>query len=325
MSDLFEEAVSVEDFALPGDDARLGRAAAAEPAPEAAVEPGPEAAVDEPQADESAVEAETTETQPGEPETDHAARVDQLERRIADKDEFIGRLSNEVGESRRLIEELAAREPAQAAVQITSDMIDTNPAYAAQLAYEQENGVAFAAAFDAWREEDPFQAAAWATSKRSEELIAERDVRHEQRLTELEQRVAPAAAATQQNEFVNRAQVVITEFPEIPKLLEDGTIGTIADEYPSIGESLAGSDPVKKAAALRQAAEIARGRLGDTLKASRQEVARQTAEAAQTVRDESFVASTTTTTSGTKPSRAEEIGAEWDAMEAPYNDGWNVS
>jgi hypothetical protein len=53
------------------------------------------------------------------------------------------------------------------------------------------------------------------------------------------------------------------------------------------------------------------------------EVGRATALEAQKVREDSFVASSTYASSG-KPSKADEIAAEWDEMERPWKDGWQL-
>lgn len=333
MSDLFDDGVSAEDFSLPGDDERMGRTAVAAPEPAAVEEtPEPEVVVDGPlrnadgtfaaKPDEAAA-AEVTQ-QPGETTGDYESRVAQLEQRLADKDEFIGRLTNEVGESRKMLEEIRDRKPEAAPVQITSDMIEANPSYAAQLAYEQDNGVAFQQALEAWKFEDPFAAATWVSGKQNEIQFAELRREQDARIAQLQAQVQPAAEASQQQLLVSKVGAVAAEFPGLDKMLEDGTIAKVAADYPTIGNDLIGSDPDRKTAALRAAAEIARGRFGDTLEATAEQVARKTAGQAQTARDEAFVASTTTTTTGTKPSRADEIGAEWDAMERPFNEGWNV-
>jgi hypothetical protein len=54
------------------------------------------------------------------------------------------------------------------------------------------------------------------------------------------------------------------------------------------------------------------------------EVGRTTALEAQRAREEAFVASATTATSGYKPSKADQYAAEWDEIDRPWVEGWQV-
>jgi hypothetical protein len=82
--------------------------------------------------------------------------------------------------------------------------------------------------------------------------------------------------------------------------------------------------PDQKIEAIRALHQVHRGRLGDTLKVQTEEIARATAEKSQQAREEAFVASATTASTGTKPSKAEEIAADWDAEKSLLAAGWNV-
>lgn len=326
MPDLFEEAVSAEDFALPGDAERLGRMAAKA---EAAAEPQTEY-VEAPAAAEPA-EAEPVADAPAEgtPPSDETPAVDpavvQLEKRLQDKDEFIGRLSNELGELRQAVTQMDQRVNAPAPVEVTTDLIDTNPALAAQLAYDQNNGVAFQAAFEAWKDFDPTTAAVWAAGKQADEREAELKRTYEERFARMEASLGPVSQQTAANEA---GRLISDRAAAIPGLGEFITntpaVTAMANEFPDEAEHILNGTPDQKVRAFEKLFLIHRGRESDTHRATQEEVARETAVAAQQAREDAFVASATTTSSGVKPSRAEQIGSEWDAMDAPYKDGWNV-
>lgn len=341
MTDLFAEDVSAEDFALPGDAAILGRETpAAEPDPVVEEAPAePVAETEEPAKQErlrnedgtfapNPVDEPVAETQQAdESDADYATRIAQLEQRLADKDEFIGRQSQEVAEVRRLMEQIAEKQnetPAAPPVQITGDMIDQNPAYAAQLAYEQDNGVAFAQAFEAWKEEDPFQAAAWATGKQNELQLAELERKQEERFAALQATVAPAAQTAQVAQLNTLLAAADEKNPGLLAFVASDKAAALASEFPEAAQLLVAGTPDQKVRSLQMLHQIDRGRASDTLKVTEEQVAREVAVQGQQAREDAFVASASTTTSGQTLSKAEQIGAEWDAMEAPYKDGWNL-
>lgn len=339
MADLFQEDVSTEDFALPGDEERLlGRARAATEAP-APAEPvaEPEATTETPAEPEAAEQpAEPAAEAP--PET--AAQIeekllagkyktpDELERAYIELHQLHGRTSQEVGELRQAVQQLAenVNQPPQAPpVQVTSDLIEANPAYAAQMAYDQDNGPAFQAAFEAWKELDPTTAAVWAAGKQAEEREAEIRRAYDERIAKLETSFQPVADTAQATEAGRLAAARADQLPGLAEFITDTpTVSQLANEFPDEAQLILSGSPDQKVRAFEKLFLIHRGRVSDTHRVTQEQVARDTAQAAQQAREDAFVASATTVSGGTQPSREEQIGAEWDAMEAPYRDGWNV-
>lgn len=255
--------------------------------------------------------------------------VEELERAYTEAQKMIPESADWRREMDALRSEMAAQQAATMAappVQITADLIERDPASAALLAYEQDNGQAFQIAFNAWREEDSGAALAWANSKQTEESIKAVEQRYEQKFADLEQRFAPAAAQLTAQQQATELGKVAQDFPEIPALLENGKIAEIAAQFPDmIGAGLISADPAKKAGALRAAAEIARGRQGETLRATTQEVARQTAdEARQAAEDAHVVSATSATSSATEQiSPEQEIANSVLTRVKARQDGWN--
>ena len=338
MPELFED-VSVDEFALPTDADQIARknakamADTGETAPAAAVEPEQvveepaEPVAEEPAAGEEVVAEETASEKllAGNFKT-----TEELERAYEELRSLNGRQSQELGELRKTFEEQFAQinqrleTPTAPPVQITADLIESNPAYAAQLAYEQNNGVAFQAAFEQWKEEQPFEAAAWAATKHNEEQLAALRAEQEQRYRELQAQVAPAAenvAASQVTSLIAQAEATT---PGLSEFVASDKVAPLAQEFPEVAAALLSGTPKQKFESLRALHLIAKGRESDNLKATTEQVGRATAEEAQRVREEAFVASATTTSSGVKPSKADTIAAEWDAMDAPHRDGWNI-
>lgn len=285
---------------------------------------------------------ETTET-PATPEEAAATErllagkyrtVEDLERAYAEAQKMIPeyadwrKLNGEVEYLREQLQQQAA--PAAAPIQITADLIERDPASAAVLAYEQDNGHAFRIAFEAWREEDPFSAATWASQKSAEQNMQEVEQKYEQRFRELEQRVAPAAAAVAQQQSSAQLAKVAEEFPEIPALFESGRLAEIAQQFPgTIGAALISEDPAVKAEALRAAAGFERGRQRDTLQANVQDVARAQAEEERRAAEDAYVASSTTATAAesVKLTAEQEVAAQLAAQiqrrSSFYDSGWD--
>lgn len=336
MADLFQEDVSTEDFALPGDEERLGRARAA------AETPAPAEPAAEPAAPEAPAAAEETPAEPvtAEPQAETPEQIeekllagkyktpDELERAYIELHQLHGRTSQEVGELRQAVQQLAenVNQPPQAPpVQVTSDLIEANPAYAAQMAYDQDNGPAFQAAFEAWKELDPTTAAVWAAGKQAEEREAEIRKAYDERIAKLETSFQPVADTAQATEAGKLAAARADQLPGLAEFITDTpTVSQLANEFPDEAQLILSGSPDQKVRAFEKLFLIHRGRVSDTHRVTQEQVARDTAQAAQQAREDAFVASATTVSGGTQPSREEQIGAEWDAMEAPYRDGWNV-
>lgn len=335
---------NADEFALPGDEARLAQitpveetAPAEQPVamaePEAVAEDAP-AVDDRPRNPDGTFAAKPAEADLAAEETPaerllagNFKTADELERAYEELRSLNGRQGQELGDLRRTFEQQFAqineqlqRQPQAPPVQITSDLIDTNPAYAAQLAYEQENGTAFQLAFSAWKDEDPFGASAWAGAKQTETQIAELNAKYEERLSAVQAQIAPVTQTAQ----AARIAALVAQTPGLAEFVASDKIATVAQEFPEVAAALLSGTPDQKVRSLQTLHQIARGRESDNLQVTQQDIARQQAEQAQAVREEAFVASASTTSAGVKPSVADQIAADWGADKALIEAGWNV-
>jgi hypothetical protein len=128
----------------------------------------------------------------------------------------------------------------------------------------------------------------------------------------------------QQQQLNALVAAAAAQHPGLAEFVSSDAITQLAQEIPEIGQMLASGAPDQQVRAITSLYQVHRGRESDNLRVTQAEVARATAEQAQQVREEAFVASTTMSATGVKPSRADEIAAEWDAIRRPYDDGWNV-
>lgn len=340
MTDITPE-FSFDDAFAQAEAAALAEAPAAEetvaeaaPSEQARDEAGRFAAAETPAVEAETVEETTTEAAPapGKLLAGKYKTVEDLERAYTEAQRMIPESADWRREMEALRSEIAAQQAATTVappVQITQEMVDTNPGYAARLAFEQNNGEAFAFALERWQDEQPAQAAAWVASKHAEDQVREVEQRYEAKFAELERRIAPAAdAATQQQQSVHVNQAV-TEFPEIPALLESGRIAELAAQFPgTIGAGLISADPAVKAEALKAAAGFERGRQGDTLTANVQDVARIQAEEARKAAEDAYVASSTTATAAesVKLTAEQEVSTalaeRFKARTSFYDSGW---
>ena len=83
-----------------------------------------------------------------------------LEKRLKDKDEYIGRITNELGELRKLVEQVAQPVDKQDFSRIDEDIVENlelAPQIAAR-AFQQGDSIAYEKAIRAWGEVDPFGA-----------------------------------------------------------------------------------------------------------------------------------------------------------------------
>lgn len=352
MPELFED-VSVDEFALPtdADQIALKNAKAAGETPPAPVAEEPEAVetVDEPEAVEDGVDVEVV-AEESDPEVEKLHNVlakfgidpeqatsGQLNmaKSLRELERIEGERRGEIGDLRAALEALPAQigshiasaqpaAPPPPPVQITADLIEQNPGYATSLAYEQGNQAALSIAFEQWKLEDPASAGAWAATETMKAELAAQKAEHERQLRELEARVAPAAAASEEQKLRHLFAQAETANPGLSEFAASADFEAVGAEFPGLVAQIASGSPDQKVEAVTALHQIHRGRISDNLKVTKEEIARQQAETAQQVREDAFVASASTTSSGVKPSKADEIAAEWDAIDAPHRDGWNI-
>lgn len=259
----------VDETAEPLRDEK-GQFAAAEPAAEAAEQ----AAVETPD--------------------ERDARILALEARLAEKEAFIGRQSSEIGELRQTVEERLAsydeRLNRPAHRQITSDLIDQNPAAATQLAYEQNDTAALAAAYEVWSDIAPAAASAWVSEQRAAERETALRADYDRKIAEIEGRFSPIQKSNEDAQLAAEVQAL----PEDTKaFLTAPEFSALANEFPTIGKTVVSGSPRERVEAVRALHDIYRGRTADTLTRTAQDVAREQAEAAQAARDDAYVSSST--------------------------------
>jgi hypothetical protein len=220
--------------------------------------------------------------------------VEELERGYLELQQFTARQGTDVGEQRALAQALAERlavleskADAPARQNITPDFIEQNPGAAAQLAYEQGDQTALGAAYQQWSLEDPAAAATWVGERRLQEARQE----FEQRAKQLEDRFIPFQQAQEQSQLTQGVQ----QLPEdVRSFLTDvDAVQSLATEFPTLGNAIVSGSPSERLNAIQALHGIHRGRTADTLGQAASDVARAVAQEAQAVRDEAYVASST--------------------------------
>lgn len=345
MGELFDEGASAEEFALPGDEARLQVIRPPEPGPAAPAAPAepvePPAATEpvEPAAPAAPTEAATEPPTPAEPaapaelDTSDPQIAALLEKyggdpnkalaALAGAQELIGRQGNELGELRRLVEERVGslEETVRAAAQPQYDADELTEWFAenptripdvARDAFYRGNEQLMDAAIEAWEEVD-----------RSGARKFERDVAVARARQQL------AADSEQTNERVAEWNSVSQQFaaahPDLEQLAP--TMRELAPQYPNMLQILQSGTPEARLEVLDFLYEKARGHNGDTLATRSREIAREQAEEGHRAIEQAAVASAAATRTAPAASVAERIASEWDTADAPFKageSGWNI-
>lgn len=179
------------------------------------------------------VETDTSEQQPEAPEApevvetvdERDARIAELEARLAEKDNFIGRQSTEIGDLRSAVDEIRAAQNTPAAppaqlMPVTAEDIMYDAEGATKRAFENAkvtqsaNDPVLARAYAAWEEEDKASAKLWLAEQQRE---ADRAA-YEQKLAALEERITTATAPIAKQEANNEWN---TAFLEMQKTYGD--------------------------------------------------------------------------------------------------------
>lgn len=182
------------------------------------------------------------------------AQLAAAEARLAEKESFIGRQSSEIGELRTAVDEIRQAQqqpvaPAVAPIPITQELIDTNPGLAVQEAYRQKNENALHAAFEVWKEEDPFTAATWLADRKLEQQQAEMDARFAAQQAAIEKANAGQAESAENAQWKAAFDEVKATRPDFLENAER-LITEVASQYPNIANVLASGDAAAKAQAL---------------------------------------------------------------------------
>jgi len=319
-NELFGEAPDMSEW----ENMEDGVTAPEEPA---AVEPdaAPEEEAAEPEADPDGTEEDTG----PEPELDPAAlqaELAQLQAKLAEKDLMIGRQSEEVGEIRQLREQMAVIQEQQQRPQVSDwdSLIDDDPARAAQLALQAGNGVAYEQAKRAWEEYSPGAPAIYEQGMRLQHRLDQLEGR-------LEQTTAPLQQQQAQTQIAGVYEAVRKQYPDFDQF--ESAMSQLIDTRPMLKDMFAKvvqqGSPDEQFAYLEDLHALASGRKADTLREAAKEVARDHATETLRAKQEAQVASASANMD-TGPSRtaaqqmADRIGAEWDEIEKPYKDGWQI-
>jgi hypothetical protein len=231
--------------------------------------------------------------------------------------ELIGRQSQELGAARQAMQEWQAYYNQQQAQQHAQsqyqgldgweDIIDENPAYATQLAYQQGNAAAYQKAAQAWEEVSPGAAQNWYDNQQIKATIV---------------------SASQQQEYARNEQIgmeavnrVVARHPDLPDMVD--RMVEIAPQYPHELMALASGNLNVAAPAIESLYLKARGLTSDTLTQTAQQLARKQTEEEMRVRQEAGVATATRTNAEPPASLADRIAAEWPDDD-PLKDGWQI-
>ena len=329
-----QDEAGVDAFALPGDDKLEQQLAAQQTAvaePEAAeaaesAEPAEPAEAEERARDEQGRFAKKDEEAPAEeaaaePETaqETVERLlagkyktsEDLERAHLEAQALIDRQGNELGQYRQYLQQLAEQQQRQA--QAPSDwdsLIDENPAYAAQLAYQQQNPHAYRAAMEAWEDVSPGTPSVWLQNM------------------QLQAQAAETAQHQQQQQWNESLAQFARENPGIDAIPTEELLAA-GQNNPAFLEMIQKStNPEARLGALRVLyleAEQARGRKSETLVTAAQDIARVQAEATREAKAEAILSSANANLDGgPKKSGAEQVGDQWRQMEEHLHSGWNI-
>jgi hypothetical protein len=294
-------------------------------APEAGfeIEAAPEA-VEEPAAEGRARNADGTfaaKAEPAEePEASDAsalqAQIAALEKRLADKDDFAGRLSNELGELRKL-QEQALEHASRPQVSDWDSLIDDDPARAAQMALQAGDNYRYQQAREAWNDVAP-----------GAPEVFEQNLRLQKQMADLEQRFTQTAeplAAQQKTQQVATAYSAIREqYPDFDKF--EDAMAEVVETRPLVKRNLAAAlqsgDANEQYAVLEDLYLITAGRKSDTLREAQTQAAQSFAEETLKAKQDAVVVSATST-------QAEPVQPKtwWDealADDASRDSGWNV-
>lgn len=292
----------------------------------------PIAASDQPLTPEPVVEADTSEQQPvapaAEPTADELkAQLAAAEARIEEQKNMIGRQSTEVSETRQEIATIKAQitevqaqqaaTPAAPVIQITQELIDTNPAAAVMAAFAQQNTQALEVAFEAWKDPitgDPFAASTWLNDRKLEQQQAAFDAKLAEAREQFETATAPLVATSRESAEQSQWAAAFDEVKATrPDFLENAErlLTEVAPQYPSFLPALQSGDAKAKAEAL--SALYALDKLGnpDAVQAQLETAAGEAAaEAAAALRAAGAVTSQDTVGQGSETKTEAELEAD---------------
>jgi hypothetical protein len=271
--------------------------------------------------------AETTDTSVVQQEAVPAAEptVEELkaqlaasEARIEEQKQMIGRQSTEVSETRGAIEKLEARiaaaevaraTPQAPPVQITQELIDTNPAQAANIALKQGDEQTLEFVWEQWKEVDSEAAKDWLRDRQREAD----NTKHAAEVEALRQEIAANNAVTAESANDKSWREAITGVMSIhPDFLESSEriLSVTVEEYPEFKAMLESGNTKDRTTAL--AALYALDKIGnpEETKAALAEAAAEAATEAAAARSAATVTSQTEAGQPAEQKTVEELEAE---------------
>ena len=223
-----------------------------------------------------------------------------------DASSLIGQQGNEMGQMRQQLTEMQQylqwqhQQAQQAAAQPQpsnlppvnwGELIDDNPAAAAKEALSRWDDRALVAAVEAWKEEEPYEAAVFVMGLANELTRLELEEQNQARFVQAQQQAAlqhqQRAAFEDLGKQVGR---VIEKYPDLPEALP--AIAEVAEERPMLRAALERGNPAQVAGALEDLYIIASSRqVADTSGDAMRKVAQATQREAQEAKAKAAVVS----------------------------------
>lgn len=316
MSDSMWDSESADDFALPGDDQRTqaleGRQQAAEP--DVVAEPETQAAVQE-EAPGEVVDAPQEETEAPALIGGKFKSVDDLLKSYQELESDRGRLGNEVGELRRLVEERFVEQPQQPQQPFmgygpSDDQIEDAPVEIAQWALQQGDERTYQRALTTMYESGDPTLAVQATRLE----LARGTAPLYQQLQELKQQHGQAQTNRDMAEW-GRTHPDAKQYET--RMVE------IASQRPEIQQALDSGDPAMQRLALDHLYTIAASEAGPKPDNFAQAVRDAARDAQQEAADAAVITSGKAAQDAPKPTAADKLGEQWAEIEAVHA-GWNI-
>jgi hypothetical protein len=246
------------------------------------------------------------------------AQIAQLEKRLADKDEFAGKMSNELGELRKLQEQIAESQ-SRPHVSDWDSLIDSDPFQAYQLALQSGDQYRISQAREAWNDLAPGVPAMFDANRA---LYGE-----VQALQNQVKQTTASQSETQQTQQMAQAYSAIKEkYPDYDKF-EDAMAEAVETRpllKKALTESLASGDANEQYAVLEDLYLVTAGRNSDTLRDAKQQAAQSFAAETLQAKQDAIVASSTSTPVEEPRSRHDDLWALGEEDEAIRSAGWNI-
>lgn len=342
MPDLWDDGEPTqEDFELPGDAEFYGEVRETE-AEEPAAEGRTEAVTDEEAQDADSQAGRPRDERgryvsekPPEPEPEPEPDPDQelLERYLskydgdeakalkaaANQDSLLGRQAQELGQLRAQQAQLAAylqAQEQQAAQRQTGPidwetLIDEDPAYATQLAYQQGNEPAYRAAAQAWEELSPGTPNVWYENEQMKGAMGQ-----------VTSALTSQRQVEQARQMAQRADELVRQYPDLPDALDD--MSQIAPRFPYELRALVSGTPEEALAATESLYLKAKAMKSEEFVQRAQAIARSQTQEEMRVREGASVASASRTHTEPPLSAEERIAADWGKRDQMLAEGWNV-